>query len=221
MIKKISLFFLLFLTLSVFGQTGKEIIDKNIEKSGGLRAWKLLNTVQLKGNVALSLTEEFPIEIHQARPNLTKTSIWVNNQKRTIEGYDGKNGYQMDYSQNKLVINPNYKSESFDNDFIDFENKGFKANYLGKELINGKEVHKVELVKNVNKTVYYFDVKTYMLIKEVKKDEILVYSDYRKVGDLLFPYRIEGNHLTDKSQYVMNFFDIKINKAFPKDNFKF
>lgn len=212
---------MLLLSVGVWAQTGKEIIDKNIEKTGGLQAWKSLNTVQLKGKVTLSLTEEFPIEIQQARPNLTKTSIWINNQQRVIEGYNGQAGYQMDYTQNKLVVNPDYKAESFDNDFIDFENKGFKANFLGKEMVNGKETYKVELIKNVNKTYYFFDAKTYMLLKEIKNNETLIYSDYRKINKWYFPFRIEGSNPIEKSEYVMVFNTILVNKALSKDNFKF
>jgi hypothetical protein len=32
-----------------------------------------------------------------------------------------------------------------------------------------------------------------MLLKEIKKDETLDYSDYKKVGNLLMPFRIESS----------------------------
>ncbi|PIE50139.1 MAG: histidine kinase [Flavobacteriales bacterium] len=218
---KIIQLLMVLISLGLFGQTGKEIIEKNIEKSGGARAWKLLHTIQLKGSVTLSLTEEFPIEILQARPNLTKTSIWINNQKRTIEGFDGKQGYEIDYAKNQLVVNPQYKVQSFDNDFLDFENKGFKARFLGKENIDGISTYKVELTKNVNKTYYYFDTKTYMLIKEENQEETLLYKNYKRIGNLFFPFRIEGSNPKKKTDYVLNFNEIKTNKAFPKSTFRF
>jgi hypothetical protein len=44
--KKIIYLVLFTVTSSLFyGQTAKEIIDKNIELSGGLTNWKLLNSV--------------------------------------------------------------------------------------------------------------------------------------------------------------------------------
>ena len=110
-----------------------------------------------------------------------------------VEGFDGKNGYAMNYAQNKLQQYTDYIPENFDNDFIDWENKGFEAELLGKEKIGEQYYFKVELTKNVNKTIYFFDVKNYMLYREIKKDEILTYSDYRKVGQLLMPYRIESS----------------------------
>lgn len=205
----------------VMAQTGKEIIEKNIELSGGLTNWKLLNTVLLSGKVTLGINDEYPIKIYQNRPNLTKTVVSVGKKETVVEGYDGKKGYAMNYAANKLQEYPNYIPESFDNDFIDFENKGFTAEYQGKEKVGNNYCHKVVLTKNVNKTIYYFDTKTYMLLKEEKKDEVLLYSDYKKVGALLFPFRIESASAKKDGDYVMLLNKIEINRAFPEGTFKF
>lgn len=218
--KKLLLIITLFSQL-IFAQTAKEIIDKNIELSGGLTNWKLLNSVLLQGNVTLGVNDEYAIKIYQQRPNLTKTVININKKETPIEGFDGKKGYAMNYANNKVQEYPNYVPESFDNDFIDWENKGFEAKYLGKEKIGDIYCHKVELLKNVNKTIYYFDTKNYMLLKEIKTDEILVYSDYRKVGALLMPYRLESSSPKKDSDYVMIINKIETNKVFPANTFKF
>lgn len=211
--------FILFTTSR--GQTAKEIIDQNIENSGGLTNWKLLNSVILSGKVTLGVNDEYPVKIYQQRPNLTKTTILINKTETTVEGFDGKKGYAMNYATNKLQEYPSYVAESFDNDFIDWENKGFEAQYLGKEKIGNIYCHKVELTKNVNKNVYYFDTKSFMLIKEIKKDEILIYSDYRKVGSLLFPFHIESASAKKDGDYVMIINKIETNKVFPYNTFKF
>lgn len=209
------------LTTSVYSQTAKEIIDKNIELSGGLTNWKLLNSVLLQGKVILGIKDEYPIKIYQQRPNLTKTVISIGGKETAIEGFDGNKGYAMNYATNKLQVYPEYVSESFDNDFIDWENKGFEAKYLGKEKVGEIYCHKVELTKNVNKNLYYFDVKSYMLLKEVKKDETLLYSDYKKVGNLVMSFRIESSSTKKDGDYVMILNKIDINKVFPSNIFKF
>lgn len=145
----------------------------------------------------------------------------INQKQTTVEGYDGKKGYAMNYAQNKIQEYPSYVPENFDNDFIDWENKGFEANLLGKELIGNNNYFKVELTKNVNKTIYYFDVKTFMLYKEVKKDETILYDDYKKVGNVLLPYRIESSSPKKDSDYVLSIFKIEVNKEFPANTFKF
>ncbi|WP_294277662.1 histidine kinase [uncultured Chryseobacterium sp.] len=219
--KKLLLAFILVCSQWCLAQTAKEIIDKNIELSGGLTNWKLLNSVLLQGKVVLGIKDEYPIRIYQERPNLTKTVITIGNKDTAIEGYDGTKGYAMNYAANKLQEYAEYVPESFDNDFIDWDNKGFTAQYLGKEKIGNVYCHKVELTKNVNKNIYYFDTKTYMLLKEIKKDETLTYSDYKKVGNLMMPFRIESSSSKKDGDYVMLINRIDTNKVFPANTFKF
>ncbi|MFY1046288.1 histidine kinase [Chryseobacterium sp. GP-SGM7] len=219
--KKLLIVFVLIISQSSFAQTAKEIIDKNIELSGGLTNWKLLNSVLLQGKVILGIKDEYPIKIYQQRPNLTKTVITIGNKETAIEGYDGTKGYAMNYATNKLQEYKEYIPESFDNDFIDWENKGFEAKYLGKEKVGEIYCHKVELTKNVNKNYYYFDTKSFMLLKEIKKEETLTYSDYKKVGNLMMPFRLESSSTKKDGDYVMLINKVEINKVFPANNFKF
>ncbi|WP_312765828.1 histidine kinase [Epilithonimonas sp.] len=219
--KRIIVLFAIIFSQIIFAQTAKEIIDRNIESSGGLTNWKLLNTVQIQGRVTLGVNDSYMMKIYQQRPNLTKTAIILAGKETPVEGFDGKNGYAMNYAQNKLQQYNDYVPENFDNDFIDYESKGFEADLLGKEKIGEQYYFKVELTKNVNKTIYYFDVKNYSLFREIKKDETLTYSDYRKVGQLLMPYRIESSSPKKDSDYVMMINKIEINKELPKNTFKF
>lgn len=219
--KKIFLGLVMVVSCLINAQTAKEIIEKNIELSGGLTNWKLLNSVVLQGKVTLGINDEYPIKIYQQRPNLTKTVITLNKKETAVEGYDGKKGYAMNYATNKLQEYPNYVAESFDNDFIDWENKGFEAKYLGKEKIGETYCHKVELTKNVNKTIYYFDTRSYMLLKEAKTEETLDYGDYRKVGALLMPFRLQSTSQKKDGDYVMIINKIETNKVFPANTFKF
>lgn len=219
--KKVLLVIVMMLTSAVNAQTAKDIIDKNIELSGGLTNWKLLNSVMLQGKVTLGINDSYPIKIYQQRPNLTKTLITIGKKETPIEGFDGKKGYAMNYAANKLQEYPNYNAESFDNDFIDWESKGFEAKLIGKDKVGDATTFVVELTKNVNKTRYYFDVKTYMLLKEINKEETLVYGDYRRIGSLLMPFRIEASSPKKDSDYVMLLNKIETNKVLPANTFKF
>lgn len=219
--KKVFFVVLLGIFQVFFAQTAQQIIDKNIANTGGLNNWKLLNSIMLQGKVVLGVNEEYPVKIFQQRPNLKKTVFTIKGKDVTIEGYDGEKGYSMNFATNKLMDVKDYVAESFDTDFIDFDSKGFEANFLGKEKIGNVDCYKVELVKNVNKTIYYFDVNTYMLIREINKDDVLTYYDYRKVGNLLMPFRIESASQKKDGDYVLLFNKIDINKVFPNNTFKF
>ena len=219
--KKVLLIATILITTIFSAQTAKQIFDKNIENTGGITQWKLLNSIVLQGKVILGVDDEYPMRIYQQRPNHTKTVVYVGNKENVIEGYDGKNGYAMNYVVNKLQIQKDYVVENFDTDYLDFESKGFTAQVLGKEKVGDKDCYKVELTKNVNKTVYYFDVQNFYLLKEVKKDETLVYSDYKKVNNLIMPFKIESSTPKKEGDYVMILYKIEINKAFPANTFKF
>ena len=219
--KKALLIATILITTIFSAQTAKQIFDKNIENTGGLTNWKLLNSIVLQGKVILGVNDEYPMRIYQQRPNLTKTVVFVGNKENIIEGFDGKNGYAMNYVVNKLQIQKDYIPESFDTDYLDFQSKGFTANLLGKEKVGDKDCYKVELTKNVNKMLYYFDVQNYLLLKEVKKDETIVYSDFKKVNNLVMPFRIESSSAKKDGDYVMILNKIEVNKAFPANTFKF
>jgi hypothetical protein len=60
-----------------------------------------------------------------------------------------------------------------------------------------------------------------MLVKEVKKDDTLIYSDYKKVGNLMMPFRIESSSPKKDGDYVMLLNKVEINKVFPANIFKF
>lgn len=211
----------LLLAVLFSAQTAKQVIDKNIEATGGLTNWKLLNSILLQGKVVLGVNDEYAMKIYQQRPNLTKTLVTVGNKESVVEGFDGKNGYVMNYAVNKLQVQKNYVPESFETDYLDYETKGFTAEFLGKERLSDKECFKVVLTQNAIKTVYYFDAQSFLLLKEVKKDETIVYSDYRKVNNFLMPFRIEANTPKKEGDYVMVLNKIEVNKAFPINTFKF
>lgn len=219
--KKYILIFTVFISFLATSQTVKQIINKNIELTGGITNWKLLNSIVLQGKVILGVNDEFSMKIYQQRPNLTKTVITIANKENVIEGFDGKYGYSMNYATNKLQVQKDYIAESFDTDYIDYEMKGFTASLLGREKVGDRDCYKIELTKNVNKTIYFFDVQNYLLLKEVKKDETLVYDDYKRVNNFLMPFRIESSSPKKDGDFTMVLTKIEINKAFPANTFKF
>ena len=94
--RKIFLITLVFLAQIFFAQTAAQIIEKNIQNTGGLVQWKLLNTILLQGKVILGVNEEYPVKIYQASPNLTKTIVVNGKKEQVIEGYDGKKGLRYE-----------------------------------------------------------------------------------------------------------------------------
>ena len=83
---------------------------------------------------------------------------------------------------------------------VDYESKGYQAILGEKELVDGKETHKIQLISNTgNASAYYIDSTTYLLVqvKQTKKDDtgfekevITRFSDYRSIDGIMFPHSI-------------------------------
>lgn len=145
----------------------------------------------------------------------------IDGKKVVLEGYDGKNGYRTNFTTGKKEIIKDYKPETFDSDLLNYESKGFTAELKGKEKVDGKDCFKIILTKNSNSTTYYFNCTSYYVTKEVKKDETLLYSNYKKVDKYYMAYRIESSSSDNESDFVMNITTIEINKVIEDKEFKY
>lgn len=211
---------LLLFPASLFSQSADEIISRHLENSGGINNWKNLNSIIMKGDALLSLEQSFPIFIYHKRPYKKKVVFIVNGKEMLNEGYDGKNGWTYNDISGKNEIVKNYRPDSFEDDLLDYEKKGFTAIYTGKEKSQQQECYKVELTKNVNKTTYCFSIKDYSLLWEENSDEKLIYQDYKKFGQLYFATKMTGQP-KNGGEYVIKFNTIQINPTIDDKVFKF
>ena len=61
--KKVLLIATILITTIFSAQTAKQIFDKNIENTGGIVNWKLLNSIVLQGKVFLGINDEYFMKI--------------------------------------------------------------------------------------------------------------------------------------------------------------
>ena len=218
---KILFFFIfLFASLNLNAQTAESIIHQHLESSGGISKWKNLNSIILKGNATWSVEESFPLIIYHRRPYEKKVAFIINGKEILNEGYDGKNGWTFNEISGKNEKKPNYQPDSFESDILDYQKKGFEAEYVGNEKVEGEECYKVILTKFTNKTTYCFSVKDYSLLSEENKDEKLFYYNYKSFGGLQFATKTVGQP-KDGGEYVISFSEILINPKIDDKVFKF
>jgi hypothetical protein len=83
--------------------------------------------------------------------------------------------------------------------FINYAEKGFKAELVGNESVANVNAYKVKLTSPENKeSAYYFDPNTFYLIKSVQQAEmqgqmvenVITYSDYKQTEGYSMPYKI-------------------------------
>ncbi|HUH34882.1 MAG TPA: hypothetical protein VL022_03540 [Moheibacter sp.] len=218
--KKIALSIFISFSIALSAQTAEEIIHQNLEKSGGIKNWKNLNSIILHGDALLSLEESFPMVIYHQRPYQKKVVFLVQGKELLNEGFDGKKAWTYNQLSGKNEVVPNYQPDAFDSDILDYAKKGFEANYLGQEQFEQKTCYKVELVKNTNRTTYCFSTDNYALLWEENQEEKMVYSDYKVFNGLRFATKIVGQPKAG-GEYVIKFNSIQINPKIDEKQFKF
>lgn len=220
----VKIFFLLIFaslfSINLNAQTAESIIHQHLETSGGINNWRNLNSIILKGNVALSLEQSFPLIIYHRRPYEKKVAFIIKGKEVLNEGYDGKNGWTYNEISDKNEIIISYQPDSFESDILDYQKKGFKAEYLGKDQVESKECYKISLTKFTNKITYCFSVEDYSLLSEENKDEKLFYYDYKSFGRLQFATKTVGQP-KEGGEYVITFSEILINPSIDNKVFKF
>lgn len=217
--KFVILFLSIVLASPILGQNAEEIIQKNLEATGGYNQWNSLNTIQIQGYITLGMEAKYPIEIYQKRPNQILNVILLKGKKFILEGYNGKSAIQNSFSTGKIEKINNYKPDNFDSDLLNYKSKGFVAEYAGTASVNGISCYKVTLRKNTNVTEYYFSTSNYYLLKEQTSEETLLYSDFRKVNNLVFPFEIEGLLPSGENEFDLKISNIVLNLRIKEELF--
>lgn len=201
-------------------QTAEEIISNNLERTGGEKGWNNLNSIILKGSASFNLETSYPMIIRHVRPYLKKVTFVMDGKEILNEGYDGKFGWTYNELGKKNIVIPDYIPDAFDSDLLKYNQKGFNVKLVGKEKYESGNCYRIELVKNKNKSYYCFDEKTYQLVFEENKDEILFYSDYKNFSGLSFATKIVGKP-KEGGEYIIRFNSIQINPPIDKKAFVF
>lgn len=207
-------------TVSLKAQSADEIIAQHLENSGGFEHWKSLNSIIIHGDALLGLDQTFPMTIYHRRPYQKKVVFLVEGKEMLNEGYDGKNAWTFNSISGKNEKMVGYEPDSFESDLMDYRKKGFKADFLGTGNRDERECYKIELTKNVNKSIYCFATDDYSLLWEENQDEKLLYYDYKSFDGLVFATRIIGQP-KDGGEYVLYFSNIRINPSIDAKEFRF
>ncbi len=188
-------------------QNVDEIIGTYFENTGGMDAWKSLESLKMSASISQG-GMEIPIEMYQTKDG--KMSITANFQgmNMTFMAYDGETAWntnQMTMAPEKLTQeqadNMKLQANDFPSPFMDYKSKGYTVEYVGEETMEGTPTHKIKLVQEpimVNGkqeesiTYYYFEAENFVPIAtevsmagQTMKDTM---SDYEEVDGLYFPF---------------------------------
>ena len=158
---------------------------------------------------------EIPVEIYQTKDGKQLIKINFQGQEITQIAFDGETMWttnfmtmQPEKSDAESTANMKKQSDDFPSPFINYKEKGFTVELLGKETKEGAETFKLKLtqapimvngVEEPNVSYYYFDTENFVPIvaeTEIKQGpmkgqmNVTTMSDYQEVDGMYFPFAI-------------------------------
>jgi outer membrane lipoprotein-sorting protein len=242
--KKITVL-LAFMLMCAFinAQTADEIIEKHIEKTGGIKAWKAIKSIKTKS-------------ILRGRGQKFKT-ICINTPKEFYYGTEYKGGLifveeafdgETVWGSNQETMEVEEKDESalkkaklgckeFPSVYITYKKLGYTFKLLGEEKIEGIDCYKLELIegnKDIDKSIQFFSKKDYMLIARETKEKnksggfninYKIFSDFKEEHGVIFCHSIEKTLLSQTRSLLyrctLEILSYKINSKIDKSIFEF
>jgi len=226
-------------------QTAEEIVDTYIENIGGGEALKKINTITMHATVNAQ-GMELPVTMINKSDGKMLMKFELQGKEMVQQAYDGETAWGMNFMTQKPEKRDAETTENikraipeFPDPLLDYKEKGFTIEALGKETVEGTECFKVKLTKKPqlvdgveveNVTFYYFDTENYVPI--VAENEITsgqakgnfsqtIFSDYQEVDGLYFPFSIDQKLKGQNQGQPVNFTKIEINNDIDDAMFAF
>jgi outer membrane lipoprotein-sorting protein len=200
-------------------QTVDDIFNKAVQAMGGKAALKSINTMKMKGKVTMvAMGMEIPFVGYQKRPNKMRYEMEVQGMEM-IQATDGEKAWMT--MGGAAQETPGEQGAAFmrqadiDGPYVDYKEKGIKAEFIGKETVNEEELYNVKLTYPDDFSVnVYFDAASGL--PRLSKSTVMGYdvettlSDYRQVGGILAAFSIEQS--TPQGQMTIEIEELTFNE---------
>jgi len=210
--KKITLLVLaICASITINAQTADEILTTYFENIGGLENLKKVEGIKMTASINQGM--EIPLEIVQMKGGKQYVKVSIQGKELMQGVFDGETLWSTNFmtmkaekSDAEATANMKLEANDFPDAFIDYKEKGYTVELMGKETIDGAETFKLKLTKEPvtvdgkkedSISFYYFDTENYVPI--VVQSEIKTgqgkgmiseskLSDYQEVDGLYFPF---------------------------------
>lgn len=231
--------------LTVKAQSVDEIVKTYLENIGGEEALRKIKGTKMLAKVNAQ-GMELPLTIINMADGKMRISFELQGKEMVQQAFDGETAWGINFMTQKAEKSDAEDTENikrqigdFPETFLDYEKKGYKAELLGKETIEGTECFKVKLTKKPlladgeeieNVHFYYFDTENYVPIvseTEIKSGQMkgsisqTVYSDYQEVDGIYFPFSIDSRMKGSDMGQPVQVEKIEINPEIDDEIFKF
>lgn len=210
--------------------TTQEIFKAYVAAMGGeeeLKKVKSIKATMTMGMQGMSLSAS----LKTMAPNMELMEVSMNGNTVMKNVFNGSTGYQAQMGNKKDMTAEEIKEKNAITGLFEqldyLKNPAFKAEVKGVEKVNGSDAYKVMVTYPTGKVkTEYYDVKSKFL---VRTDEVTGpvnntndYSDYRKVGNIMYPYVLTTTVSAGGQQQVieMKITELKLNSEVSAEDFK-
>ena len=222
-------------TPTLFAQDLDEVLKLHFEAIGQSNVAKL-KSITFTGKVIVQGGMiEIPMSMTQKRDNKMKTESTFQGQK-FIEAYNGKTGWRINpfagqtepQAMTEDEIRSTKMQADLDGTLYNYAEKGYKAELVGTEDMEGSKVHKIRLTnKDGEQFTYFIDADSYVMLKTVSKVKMqgnemeseTFFGNYKQVEGMAFPYSMETKMMGQVvSQIVVD--EVKLNPEIDDSTFE-
>lgn len=193
-------------------QSVDEILDTYFENVGGKENFRALKGIKMSAKIN-NQGMEIPLEIYQLRDGRQMTMVKFQGKEIKQGVFDGETLWSTNFmtmkaekSDAETTANMKLNTNDFPSPFLDYKEKGYTAELVGTETMDGTETYKIKLVKEPltidgqtkeDITYYYFEKENFVPIameSEVHmgpmkgQTQLVTLSDYQEVEGLYFPF---------------------------------
>lgn len=220
---------------SVNAQTADDIMNKHQAAIGG-DAWNKVNTLKVTQSMTAAGMQVGIIET-TVRGKGVRSDLSLNGNSGGYQIVTPTGGWNLDLmtpgakpGETKATPMPEADVKAYQDqldpsdDYINYKDKGFKAEYIGKEDVNSVPCYKLKITgkSGIPKTVY-FDAATYYKVKDIERvetpqgamDIATTFSDFKK-----FPEGIVMAMKAKNDYQEINIKEVLINKPIDESLFR-
>jgi predicted Zn-dependent peptidase len=205
------------------------IVDSYLKAIGGKEEIKKINTLKASFTSEL-MGQKFDGTDNRMAPNKRSLVLMMGSMTVMQQSFDGTAGYQAQMGQKKIMDDKEIKENQDDKGIIPqlfYVSNDYQLSYLGTGNAGGEDCYKLKVTKPSGKvTVEYYSIKSGLLLMEEgtidaggsEMTSLVEYSNYQKVGNLLFPYSVKQT--AGEQEFPMIVSEIKINEGVTETDFK-
>ena len=201
------------------------VIESYLKAIGGKEEVKKVTSIKTSLTMAIGGMQLEANEKKMA-PSKVYTEIKMGENKVMQQSFDGTKGYQVQRGQKKDMDEKEIKEAQDEKGVIPqlyYITNDFVTTYLGTGKVGDEECYKLKITKPSSKvSIEYYSTKTGLLLKEESTsedgEESTTYSNYQKVGNLMFPFTIV--QMQGEQEFNLTVKEIKVNEGVTEEDFK-